>query len=143
MDYNYLITKQDIAAFKLISANVDFDLKIKPLIKEAQDFDLKASIGYALFFDLLKNYTKENFSVPYTGASGAFTVGEIITADSGAIGGVVSASGTILVLTGAVLSWESAATITGGTSTSPANLTATEIAYGKSYRLRQGADSIN
>jgi hypothetical protein len=60
-------------------------------------------------------------TVPYTGASGPFTVGETVTeTPSGFTGVVVSDSGSILILSGVTGAFTDGHTITGGTSTSTA-----------------------
>ena len=59
MAYNYLIEKADFAEIRDISNNVDFDKRIKPYVREAQEFDIRPILGAEMFYDLLNNSTDD------------------------------------------------------------------------------------
>lgn len=62
MAYNYLIEKADFAEIRDISNNVDFDKRIKPYVREAQEFDIRPILGAEMFYDLLKNSADDNYT---------------------------------------------------------------------------------
>lgn len=137
---SYLITKTDILDYKQFTDNVP-DNRINPYILEAQEFDLKAALGYALYFELMSQYKR--ISIAYnTLAIGVFTVGETV---SGKLSATVVATGTVISNASGVLvldivsgSFDTATTLLGGTGGATANITS--ITYGKYYKLLHGEE---
>lgn len=143
MDYNYLIGEKDFIPYKTISDSVSYAKKLQPLVKEAQDFDLKEQVGVHFLNDILNNYGSENMTINYSGvANGPFTLDMIVTANNGATGKVVSDDAASKVVVKSITEinkgdWAKATTFTG-TGGTPPTATVTSIVYGPYYRLING-----
>jgi len=133
-----LISKTDILDFKQFTENVP-DNRINPYITESQEFDLKAALGYPLFFELMTYYKR--ISIVFNTLVGTpYVVGETI---SGKLSATVVATGTVISNASGVLvldivsgSFDTATTLLGGTGAATANVVS--MTYGKYYKLLHG-----
>lgn len=135
-----LITKNDITLFKLIPTNIS-DERVTPYIVEAQQFDLLENLGAPLFYDLLRDSGNEIASIPYTGLTGAFQIGETVNVGAGKTAKVQANAAGILTLNTIIGLWESNKTITG--QTSAATATSGNITFGKYYLLMNGESYVD
>lgn len=137
MEYKYLISRQDFISYKTFSDNVDYDKKMKPFVKEAQDMDLKQAIGYPLFFDLLSKYGTEPASVDFSNYFGSgLNPNDKIINNLGGTATVLTNNGTTLTLSEVHGDWVLASTINVVNDTYKADIS--NIILGAYYKLVNG-----
>jgi hypothetical protein len=135
MPYNYLITSADINDYKLIADSVN-DERIKPFIKEAQDFDLKEQLGYAFFSDIFTNYVNISFVINVTGiVNGPFVIGNAITGNNGGTGKISAVGLTTVTVIQPVGNWRYATAVSSGTNTTA---DVASFVFNKYYKLMYG-----
>ena len=63
-----LLTPEEIKTFKDLGKKIDQD-KMKPIISQAQEVDLRAYLGTDMYFDLMANIESENYQELLTGST--------------------------------------------------------------------------
>ena len=61
MAYTYLITRSDFDDETFELGNIS-DSRLNVAIQEAQDSDLKQMLGYAMYYDMLKNHSATKYT---------------------------------------------------------------------------------